>query len=57
MNINDYINNILAKGREKHFRTTTSADATSTIQQVSQIASMNKGHNLQPMIAGEAHIL
>jgi len=34
-----------------------SGDATSTIQQVSQVASMNQKHTLQPMAAGEAHML
>jgi len=34
-----------------------SGDATSTIQQVSQVASMNQEHTLQPFVAGEAHDL
>jgi len=49
--------NILAKGREGHSRTNASGDVTSTIQQVSQVASMNQEHTLQPMVAGEAHTL
>jgi len=34
-----------------------SGDATSMIQQVSQVASMNQEHTLQPFVAGEAHDL
>jgi len=34
-----------------------SGDAASTIQQVSQVASMNQEHTLQPFVAGEAHDL
>ena len=34
-----------------------SGDATSTIQKVSQVASMNQEHTLQPMAAGEAYTL
>ena len=34
-----------------------SGDAASTIQQVSQVVSMNQEHTLQPMVAGEAHDL
>ena len=49
--------NILAKGREGHSRTNASGDATSAIHQESQIASMNQEHTLQPMAAGEAHML
>jgi len=46
--------NILAKGMEEHSRSNASGDATSTMQQVSQIASMNQEHTLQPMVVGEA---
>jgi len=49
--------NILAKGREGHSRTNASGDATPTIQQVSQIASMNQEHTLQRMVKEEAHTL
>jgi transposase len=48
--------NILAKNREGHSRTNASGDAISIIRQVSQIASMNQEHTLQPIIAREAHI-
>jgi transposase len=34
-----------------------SGDVTSTIQQVSQVVSMNQEHTLQSMVAGEAHDL
>jgi len=34
-----------------------SGDAASTIQQVSQVASMNQEHTLQQFVAGEAHDL
>ena len=34
-----------------------SGDATSTMQKVSQVVSMNQEHTLQPMAAGEAHDL
>jgi hypothetical protein len=46
---------ILNRAREKHFRSNASGDATSTIQQVPQIASMNQEHTLQPLVAVEAH--
>jgi len=34
-----------------------SGDAASTMQKVSQVASMNQEHTLQPFVAGEAHTL
>jgi len=34
-----------------------SGDAASTIQQVSQVASMNQEHILQPFVAGEVYDL
>jgi len=34
-----------------------SGDVASTIQLVSQVASMNQEHTLQPFVAGEAHTL
>jgi len=34
-----------------------SGDATSTMQKVSQVVSMNQEHTLQPFVAGEAHDL
>ena len=32
-----------------------SGDVTSTMQEASQVASMNQEHTLQPFVAGEAH--
>ena len=47
--------NILEKAREGHSRSNASGDAISTIQKVSQVASVNQEHTLQPMAAEEAH--
>ena len=47
--------NILNRAREGHSRSNASGDATSTIQQGLQVASMNQEHTL--LIAEEAHML
>ncbi len=54
--------NILNRAREGHSRRNASGDAASTIQQVSQVVSLNQEHTLQrqewnPLVAGEAHML
>ncbi len=49
--------NILEKATVGQTGSNASGDATSTIQQVSQVASMNQEHTLQPMVAEEAHTL
>jgi len=55
---------IIKKRREMLKRATpgqgvsyASGDAISMIQQVSQVASMNQEHTLQPFVAEEAHDL
>lgn len=47
--------NILEKAREGHSRSHASGDATSTVQQGLQVASMNQEHTL--LVAEEAHTL
>ena len=49
--------NILKRAREGYSRSNASGDATSTIQQGLQVASVNQEHTLQRTVAGEAHTL
>jgi len=49
--------NILKRATVGQTGSNASGDVASTIQQVSQVVSMNQEHTLQPMVAGEAHDL
>jgi len=48
---------ILKRATVGQTESNASGDVASTVQQVSQVVSMNQEHTLQPMAAGEAHTL